>query len=1100
MTKFLFLASVFFAAYLIVSLPAVYATTVNIRYQGVSHSSQQIDAESLVSRSVILHKNEPFYTNMELEMSLYNASQKGIEKIYIFKCRSKDPIACSELVPDVFQGNVAGKRYAWSEVSEKVGPGLFDEVANIMYIVKLNSKSGEDIWVGLWDSIRRTGQTTFSDPPYGSSIGSIDLERTATAQTSVIEKFIQENSMLPFNPSWTQRAEFTGAESLHQVRSTRAEIDMPAFSSDINPSNIVTGIEKDYYFVFPKTGNGFANPVTLNRNPSYVCGNNVKEPSLGETEQNCCYDFGCSQQGFYCDTHASACRQENKISLEYRDRPSPRVTNCNIFSNVNVTVRVNNPPGGLSIVSREENIAGYVSQVSCTGGPETGHLYTCELVVPPQQDCGSGEVSIGPNSVSFSISFDNGPQRLTKKISTSIPDITVGSFVSGDGICESGLGEKEVNSCYDCGCFGGYYCDYVQPGSGTCRPDLRDSDLVISNVAPVNFPFYNAQAGDSFMLAATINNRPESLSLIGASCSMGCTSESACSARCFATCSGSSGDYACRIEFLIENYTQLQSYRLSPTLNLFVIYNNGTSKVSKSLSSAFNFITIGQNYAGDGVCGPTENSVNDCFDCGCDAGYYCDTRYATGPTEGDSCRRVDGVELNMDSISSTQFIDTSIEHEITTIFSMPEKPASLAIDPSCFIGGMDCNDLGFEIACMEGVGTGAEYRAECRIKIPEISYRTSGYYNTEMKKLIFTQNSINVSVSFNNASNRVQKGFLFAIPDITIDVVPVCGNRILEPELGENKDTCCIDAGCGDPGLFCYTGAGSNGACISADSVQLAIDMIDPEIIECEIYFRAEKCSHVREVRIDAHVNLPPNDMNIESPVFFMLDGKQYPVLNCVQIRENVSCYIQVPDFGRTQQGMEEKTLGLTVPISFTANSTRIVRNLTASSLIEIKYSESKALKIMEQDLRLINRQIGKVSTYKNIVLGIVVAGAAACTAICIFASAGCELCWRVWACMSGIALTYVSVVLQKLNELKAQKEALHNSIRGGDYRGASSAATDSSQDIIALVGIAAGAYCAVSGFLGSGGNGDELVQKAGVSAIDKSLGTSYPASVSPGP
>ncbi len=1086
MNKKLYYMSIFFVVYLVASISFVYATTVNIRYQGVTYSTQQIEPSTFVDKQVILYKDEPFYNNIQVEINIKNASSRPIEKVYIFKCKRLDPISCSDLQPDEFSGNIVGKRYAWSEISEQDGSSLYSQVAHLLYLIKLNKETGEDVWVGFWDKIKRFDQTTFNNPPYGFSLGAVNLERTATIQTSTIERFIQDNQMLPFNPDWTSEAAFLESDSLQETRATKTEIEIPQFTGNENPSQTIRAIEKDYYFVFPQTNNGFANPLALTLNPTYVCGNGVKDSSLGETEQNCCYDFGCSQSGFYCDTAASACRQEGGISMSYADRPVLRITNCNIWNRLNVSVRVNNPPGDMVFVSREQNIGGYITSVSCTGGPETSYLYTCEISVPPQQNCGSGETEIGPNYLNFTIQFDDGPAKKTKKISTILPDITVGSFVSGDGICERSLGESEANSCYDCGCFSGYYCDAAGPGSASCRPDITSSDFFVSNVNPANFPFYNAQAGDSFSLNANINNRPQSLSIVGRACSFECSSETSCSASCFVDCEeigpAQPNIYSssCRVDFLIQNYNSQQTYRLSPTLNFTVIYNNGTSQITKTLSTRFNTITTGRNYPGDGVCGPAENSVNNCYDCGCGFGFYCDTKYRTGPTEGDTCKTLDNIQMLIQSVSETQLTDSSIEHELIVSVFMENRPSGMAVAPNCVFGGQNCAELNIDVSCEETPNSNpARYEAGCKIKIPKINYKQSAYYNPDLKRLVFSQNSIGLSVTFNNASGAITKDFAFPLPDITIEPIAVCGNGVVEPELGENPSTCCADADCGNPALFCYTGDNPNGQCISGDQIQLVIDTINDingddvsDVIDCKIFFVKEKCSHVPAVDITGHITRPPLDLKLESPAFTEIDGTQKNVENCWKTGSGLFCTILIPDFGTTQPQLIEKQLTLTIPISYSANGTIIVKNLSASTIVKINITKDQSLLTREEDLANLNKRISRLRNYKNIVLAIIAATAVFCTGVCVWdwveGEKACFFCWLAWSCMTDFALNnYVIGVAQRLEGLKLERENLHNAIQGGDIEKASSIASDSGTNTgLFIAGLGAKTACLVLGFM----------------------------------
>jgi len=614
------------AAVLILDLPLVGATQINIMYwsgaQWVKQYEVNIAPENLIDKDIsIKNIGGVFWTNAKVVINISNTSTADLDGVYVYKCKGFSPTECVETeTPDMHTivNNDLDMELLWNDISKVItacssNPSSCLEVANLLFLFKVND-NGKIIWVGIWNKIERS-TFDFAEPYlFEYDLDEIDLHAKAGFVTPVRD-FIETYLTIPFNPDWVSSAIFLGVNSLYElsVSSSGLQQASPNFNTEDHGTNEISGISKDYSFVFPNASYGIINPATLNLNPSFTCGLYGCEVNLSESSANCCYDCPCSG-GYYCDGGVEGiCKLESLISLSLYETPNTVVTNCNEEHVINVTAKVDYAPSDMDLTRSEYKLNDTIYSTQCE--EVFPDVYRCSITVPPMPNCQEGEYRIGPNYLNFTISYSDGPNPKSRGLVVQFPDIIVGSFTCGENGCESELGENSDNCCYDCGCPQGYcdVADGAEPNTGICRQDITVGNLQIT-ATPTHFYTHNDAMGDTSVLNVRVSNAPLSLDIVDDSCSLDCSYDGYnCSASCDVSCSEiSSSDpniynASCPLTFRINSYDRTKDYSLVPTLNLSLTYNNGSfGNVNKNFSKIFSTISIGSSWCGDGICAPDE--------------------------------------------------------------------------------------------------------------------------------------------------------------------------------------------------------------------------------------------------------------------------------------------------------------------------------------------------------------------------------------------------------------------------------------------------------------------------------------------------------------
>jgi hypothetical protein len=1015
--------------YLVISIPMVFATNVNVIVGGGSIDSVQYNPGDFVRINGFVYddgmpkigRDQDWRVDFVVEN---NTNDVVIESGYVYQCGGLDPGSCVDYIsPDAFSGSFE-KTYNWIDIRGEDSP-VHEEVSNFVVFARV-VKSGKAFWTGFHYQVRRTAYNVF----YGVSddISDIDVHVSDYAYVYKVMDFIQDSFMIPFNPEWVERVVFQGIDFIFEMRSNTP----PYLETDVEESDEVSDLSYNYDFVFSNSSSGIYNAIVLNLNPSYVCGNDVCESGLGENSNNCCLDCGCIS-GYYCDA-IEGCRNENLITLSLSGTQTTYVSNCYEAHQIYANVKVNNAPSDMIVLNSYYSLGGGSPQAAVCS-PLYGGAYSCQINIPPVPGCGEGTPDIGPNSITFDIGYSADGVLKYKTISTSYPDITITSFTCGDGSCEEDLGEDSANCCYDCGCGTGY-CDIedlYSPGSGSCRPGLGDSNLNV-NLDKTIFSSYNS-GGESVGLDMEINNAPSSLNVYGETCEMNCEKDYGypCSASCGVGCSlGSSENNVygtrCSMVFTITDYDNNVDYILTPVISVSAGYYSGPDQVVDVLSTTPGAVTIGANLCGDGIClgGDIENAGNCCYDCECPGERYCYTENRNAPSEGDSCRYLDGIGFVVDDIGPFTFSDSAVENIINMHVSIDTEPAGLVITPSCQIGEG-------EVRCrIDCVGDAAsESGMMCALKILPVNYKDpdlSDWYASLDHKLKLPGNHVNFTFMFNDGYRVMERVFTEPLQDIVMDVIWHCGDGsyVCETDLWESSANCCVDCGCsGDE--FCHIVNDLNGECIDRSEIQLGSVGIVPDLMECSIGLMNPSLCIFPNPRADAIIeikNLPAGVETIGSS--YSINGIECKTgsteceMSCTPGVEPdvMECAFLVPHISSGDEGNlsfdVDFSLTLQHPADFSTGAV-FTEDFEMSGSFDVSMVQTEELKsctfmemYMEEKGEKLGEMESKVKIITNVFRGITAALAVAC-------ALGCGIICCIAAIIGGIITAILQATLNPM-------------------------------------------------------------------------------------
>lgn len=755
------------ACYMLLMLPVVSATDVNILFNGELKETASISPENLVNRQVnIVHlPNDITWTNVKVLLSVSSASlAKSISRILVYKCKTDNPIDCIKSEPLEFEAYV-DTELSWNDISEKTGPGMYPQSANVLMLVKLDGDS--TAWTAFWDTIERTNYNVFTTK--SSEIGTVDVELESLELLGPVKSFIMDNQMLPF--TWLKSVTFS-AKSLFGIGGNEDELDTNELQGVRPPSTAVTSISKDFFMMFPETAN-INHPVVLNRNPTYTCGNNIPELHLGETQVNCCYDNGCPK-GSYCDLsdegrpETGTCRSESSIALEIPSVPSVQVEDCTQQVQFDISARVLNAPASLpETASGRVTLKDTVYPVTCT--KYTVDSYKCPLVIQSPAGCGYGDSGIGPNRLSLTLTYTDGPNQVSRDF-------------------ERGFGTVTIN--YDCACPEGYYCDSSKL---KCQPEGSITMGVISVRSFIDD--YN-EAGDTIDVQMKINNPPSDLEVTGAEYELGYMTfggDNLTGMTGSITCEGGAETghvYDCPIPFSISNYDHTKQYVMRDNSMTFdVSYSSGPDTKTKELTTGFSDVTIPSYRCGDGTCHPEEDSSNCCTDCGCETpGTYCD--------EEKGCQATEDIVLVVDSVTPDTVDGCKKQHQINMTAHIEGMPSDARIDHSSH--RKEGAETGWPVTCSQpNQYTGI---IQCSLTVPPqdgICQATS-----LPNQYVISPNDLSIKISYSDGSSMATKSLSASFSEIRINPVAVCGDGVCEDNLGEDASSCCLDCSCTDPTLF----------------------------------------------------------------------------------------------------------------------------------------------------------------------------------------------------------------------------------------------------------------------------------------------------------
>ncbi|MCJ7816803.1 MAG: hypothetical protein MUP55_03005, partial [Candidatus Aenigmarchaeota archaeon] len=725
---------------------------------------------------------------------------------------------------------------------------------------------------------------------------------------------------------------------------------------------------------------------------------------------------------------------------------------------------------------------------SCAAAP--GYIFTCPVTVPAVPNCQAGSYMVGPNYINLTITYSDGKNTATKVMAVSFPDVTIGSYTCGNGVCESSLGESPGVCCYDCGCATGY-CDVKDTAANSCKTDPSNGNLLAAGLAPSQF--YTHTPGDSVKFFGQVTNSPVTLAVTDDSCSLKCSrsDSQACSATCDVSCSKvSSSDpsvynSSCSMSFTVSGYDPLKSYSLYPVLNFSIRYTNGSyNTVQKVLSNSFTTISIGAHWCGDKKCDPDETSAGCCYDCPCAEGQYCDTQNLAYKSQGDSCKPIP--QIAIDSISPAVFSDSYSEHVINVTGHISSRPGGIEITPSCVfsisLSGVPCYS-----SCQETAGSGSAYNFLCQITVPPIDYSTSSFYNPETRKITIGPNSLNLSLSYNNGPSKKIDQFSSPIPQVEINVVPKCGNGVCERSIDETSRNCCIDCECSQDfgrGYFCYTGKSPKGECLSVSLINMRIREVQPNPVDCIISQIGKQCTFTSSMKVYPVILNPPSDLEIIDAYYRVNSGGVYTnftSLNCYKTGEgggNYSCAFSPEKSTQTTPGNETRTMELKMSLAYTINGALAVKNVSDTSTFTIKRAYSEAVASCLEQQKSLDKRIKKLKSDKTLytILAIIffIISLVFWYIYLISCAKTCNETLKTIAIIAGIvggcglayALNRLSSIDGKIQGLQAQKQA----ICAAEGFGGLSSATSSGTNWIYTIGQLYGSITCMMGVSGAVG------------------------------
>ncbi|MFC2143910.1 polymorphic toxin-type HINT domain-containing protein, partial [Candidatus Aenigmatarchaeota archaeon] len=596
----------------------------------------------------------------------------------------------------------------------------------------------------------------------------------------------------------------------------------------------ISSINKDYYFIFPNTSSGVANPMTLNINPNFNCGDGTCESYLGETPNTCCMDCLCDY-GEYCDVdpdvpNFARCEAVDDVSLQVLSTSTPLVTDCSNTFDLNITLKVNNPPSSLpETISSTFKIGSEAYPATCYGGPE----YYCPVAVNSPVDCGQGTFDLGPNEVTASITFNDGSNDMSLTLISEFPDMTVN---------------------HECECDSNLYCDI---GSYKCRSE----EAITLGITSLTSYLDDYDDGDPIELTAKIFNPPTDLTVISTSATLNLTGGHVSPGS--PTCTGPSDDYEynCSIPFQISGYSNDQSYTFDPNNLIFTItYLDGSIEKTKTLETNFGPVSIPSQFCGDGSCNMGETQASCCMDCGCSGpDDYCDAVSGCAPKSG--------VTLSAAAVSPVKMDDCKVPHVVNITLSAVNPPSTITLDNYYHIN--DNLPTGWNIECDDSGYGGVFY---CHLTIPAIDGCKLPSYDIDNNKL-------NVTMSFDDGATtstfykRITKQVTVEFSDLSIIPIYHCGDGTCESDLGEGAGNCCIDCACSTNQYCDVASEGTSGSCKSKDAIKLIIDSPKAKV-------KLTSCETPHHVNIKAHIQGQPATM-VPEQYFGKFNGSNAEMIHC---------------------------------------------------------------------------------------------------------------------------------------------------------------------------------------------------------------------------
>lgn len=866
MMKTAIMAIIFF----LVAAPVTLAINVNVVYNGQTRQSTQFNSEDVLNWDISVTRNSTDFTwsRVNLHLSVISGdSARPVSKMYLYRCKGYNPIDCVTKVdvPEPLEfGSYADVDLSWNDISIAQGSARYPQVSNLMLLAKLEGEN--EAWTGLFVRTERVEYNQFN-VPFNYELGTVKVFPRSESLITPVKEYIDNFHMIPM--VWVDRVSFEGSSALYSLGANSMELEnQPVNFRPERPSIEIRNITKDFYFVFPQTVEGVANPITLNLNPTSECGDGTCQASLGESSGTCCQDCGCPS-GHYCDisnpgqNSQGTCKPSN-MDMQITGLFQQPVTNCENGGITHFTARIINPPSG--IVSQEYSgtleIEDFYLPVDCTGGLSS---LDCSFEFSTDIACGKFDRQL-EYIFTLPVEYYDGQNTVTEDLKAD----NIGS---------------PITIRYECKCGDGLYCDVRE---NACQ---EDSSMML-NVLEFITPRYNINSGGIIRMFLKIEYAPQNYTvsttrynvreilqeeevLPGLSGIMNCSLD---------TDYGETDVYECLIPYQIAGYDRTLEYILSKgRVSMNVNFDNVGTPKSLTLATEIPDVLIPPSECNDGRCDKESGETNKtcCMDCGCgsNADLYCD--------EKKGCQSISAVGLNVQSAAPTSFDDCAEEHTVNIKASIGKTQSTQTNTDS--ITGMVTAETtgsfsiptgitvsGYEISEQGGM---SEYASISCDDINEVSGALSCQIIIspieECKSTVTVGPfELQLMVSWPNGQETVEKTLTATIPSVSIKPVSHPGDGECEENYGETAANSCLDCPCEDDaqfgaGYYCDTGS-KGGSCKSKSGVNLVIDSPKKPV-------SFKSCSVDNEVEIKAKISNAPTGTSLQY-ASGTLDGKDATV------------------------------------------------------------------------------------------------------------------------------------------------------------------------------------------------------------------------------
>lgn len=950
-------------AFLIATLPLASAASVRIVFNGQEQGSPiQLSPTNAVSRTITIDHDpaDITWSRVRVKFDVLSADPSSAPtQILLYKCKRQGPSECIRTTPLTFDRYIDGD-IAWTDVSERDGTAQYPQTANFLTLVRLES-NGASRWLGLWDVVTRSSYNTFT--VHNTDAGEIQATAKSIDLIPPIRSFISTRQMLPL--SWLSSVSFPDSSQLISLAGDAADFGTRNLQASRLASTAISSSNKDFLLAVAETPSAFANPITLNRNPSFAAGDGVCETDLGESSSVSCVDCGCAE-GSYCDAATAAaagsCRLSSAISLDTGTEVTHTI-DCTKPFRPELTVRVVNPPASLPpTTTAVATIAGAQYRTTCTLAEDT---YSCPVQLKAPAACGTDTATLTGNAIALTLAYNDGRQRVTRSLQAAYPDILVQ---------------------YDCACAQGSYCDI---GKAACAPD---SSLSLSVLSVESYITDYEPTNNLVRLVARINNPPTDLAveqvrytfgnitLTGGSSVEGYTGT--------VTCVAEGTQFSCDLPLTVANYDHANQYVIrANSLRFSVRYSDAARTVSRDLTSAFSDITIPSYRCGDGVVNPEETQASCCLDVGCSAGAFCDSVR--------SCQPVNSLSLSVETATPTELTDCTLEHPVTIVTQVANAPTGLTLDRATFSSGgsvrswpLSCSPNGY------GLFT-------CTLRVPPQACAAVSQSPTTT----LSANQISLAVRFPDGTKApLTQTLTAAVPDLVLTPAFHVADGTCETDAGESAANSCSDCPCGtDPAFgsdyYCNIdpAVGAAGACVLKSSISL-------ELLKPTAPVRFDSCEHDNDVNIQVEVKNPPAQLQLtgaqaalngEAADLFFCEPQEFlgkPVgsfYNCsLTIPSSYTCErgvtVRYPaaenklaftfQFPNGQRSFETTTKNATLPEISITQRVRSLYDITNDAMKQIKGKLREVMKTARDLLKWQKTCVQLLTVFSGIMMAAVVA------------------------------------------------------------------------------------------------------------------------------